>query len=141
MGGLLGVPDFACTPEMTNEAAHNTKKFKCIFREERGHFPLSENPQVFHRYRYPVLEKIVAASSQDLMKAPDRGTRRAFFGGGIVLRDPAMVGQLAPLRQASCRPSNCPRGSQKLTGRRRCNRSSPFLRPLAWGIVEHERLA
>lgn len=60
LGGLLGVPDFVCTPEMTHEAARNTKNFKCIFMEEGGHFPLSENPQVFNRY--PVLEKIVAAS-------------------------------------------------------------------------------
>lgn len=58
---MTGVYDFACTPEMTEEAAKNTKNSECIIMEEIGHFPMSENPDVFNRYLYPVLDKIVAA--------------------------------------------------------------------------------
>ena len=59
---MTGVYDFACTPEMTEEAARNTKNSECIIMEEIGHFPMSENPEVFNRYLYPVLDKIVAAN-------------------------------------------------------------------------------
>ena len=59
---MTGVYDFACTPEMTEEAAAKTKNSECIIMEEIGHFPMSENPEVFNRYLYPVLEKIRAAS-------------------------------------------------------------------------------
>jgi pimeloyl-ACP methyl ester carboxylesterase len=47
---------------MTEEAAAKTKNSECIIMEEIGHFPMSENPEVFNRYLYPVLEKIRAAS-------------------------------------------------------------------------------
>jgi pimeloyl-ACP methyl ester carboxylesterase len=56
---MTGVYDFACTPEMTEEAAKNTKNSECIIMEEIGHFPMSENPDVFNRYLLPVLDKIL----------------------------------------------------------------------------------
>ena len=58
---MTGVYDFACTPEMTEEAAKKTKNSECIIMEEIGHFPMSENPDVFNRYLMPVLDKILAA--------------------------------------------------------------------------------
>ena len=46
---------------MTEEAAKKTKNSECIIMEEIGHFPMSENPDVFNRYLMPVLDKILAA--------------------------------------------------------------------------------
>jgi pimeloyl-ACP methyl ester carboxylesterase len=59
---MTGVYDFACTPEMTEESAAKTKNSECIIMEEIGHFPMSENPELFNSYLMPVLDKIVAAS-------------------------------------------------------------------------------
>jgi pimeloyl-ACP methyl ester carboxylesterase len=58
---MTGVYDFACTPDMTEEVAKNTKNSECIIMEEIGHFPMSENPEVFGNYLMPVLEKILAS--------------------------------------------------------------------------------
>jgi pimeloyl-ACP methyl ester carboxylesterase len=39
------------------------KNSECIIMEEIGHFPMSENPEVFNRYLMPVLDKILANES------------------------------------------------------------------------------
>jgi pimeloyl-ACP methyl ester carboxylesterase len=57
---MTGVYDFACTPEMTEDTAKKTKNSECIIMEEIGHFPMSENPELFNIYLYPVLDKIMA---------------------------------------------------------------------------------
>ncbi|HLW70069.1 MAG TPA: alpha/beta hydrolase [Candidatus Binataceae bacterium] len=55
---MTGVYDFACTPEMTRQTAEKVKGSECIIMEGIGHFPMSENPEIYKKYLMPVLDKI-----------------------------------------------------------------------------------
>jgi pimeloyl-ACP methyl ester carboxylesterase len=61
---MTGVYDFACTPEMTAETGKKIKGSETIIMEDIGHFPTSENPEVFKRYLMPVLEKVRAGERE-----------------------------------------------------------------------------
>ena len=61
---MTGVYDFACTPEMTQQTADKIKNSECIIMEGIGHFPMSENPEVFKEYLMPVLKKIVQSDRE-----------------------------------------------------------------------------
>lgn len=56
---MTGAYDFACTPEMTKQTAEKTKNAEAIIMEGIGHFPMSENPDVFKKYLMPLLERIL----------------------------------------------------------------------------------
>jgi len=62
---MTGVYDFACTPEMTQETADKIKNAECIIMEGIGHFPMSENPEVFKEYLIPVLKKIIQSDREE----------------------------------------------------------------------------
>ena len=70
---MTGVYDFACTPEMTEEAAKKVKGSEAIIMEEIGHFPMSENPEVYKEYLMPVLEKILAAEREPAKASAETG--------------------------------------------------------------------
>ena len=56
---MTGVYDFACTPEMTEQTADKIRNAECIIMKGIGHFPTSENPEVFKKYLMPVLDRLV----------------------------------------------------------------------------------
>ncbi len=70
---MTGVYDFACTPEMTEETAKKVKGSEAIIMEEIGHFPMSENPEVYKEYLMPVLEKILAAEREPAKASAETG--------------------------------------------------------------------
>jgi pimeloyl-ACP methyl ester carboxylesterase len=70
---MTGVYDFACTPEMTEETAKKVKGSEAIIMEEIGHFPMSENPEVYKEYLMPVLEKILAAEREPARASAETG--------------------------------------------------------------------
>jgi len=70
---ITGVYDFACTPEMTEETARKVKGSEAIIMEEIGHFPMSENPEVYKEYLMPVLEKILAADREPAKASAETG--------------------------------------------------------------------
>lgn len=70
---MTGVYDFACTPEMTEETANKVKGSEAIIMEEIGHFPMSENPEVYKEYLMPVLEKILAAEREPARASAETG--------------------------------------------------------------------
>jgi pimeloyl-ACP methyl ester carboxylesterase len=70
---MTGVYDFACTPEMTEETATKVKGSEAIIMEEIGHFPMSENPEVYKEYLMPVLEKILAAEREPAKASVETG--------------------------------------------------------------------
>ena len=70
---MTGVYDFACTPEMTEETAKKVKGSEAIIMEEIGHFPMSENPEVYKEYLMPVLEKILAAEREPAKASVETG--------------------------------------------------------------------
>ena len=55
---LSGEYDCSCTPEKTMETASRIKGAKAKIMEGMGHFPMSENPELFKSYIYPVLNEI-----------------------------------------------------------------------------------
>ena len=55
-----GIPLVCRTFTKTESTARRVKNSECIIMEEIGHFPMSENPDVFNRYLMPVLDKILA---------------------------------------------------------------------------------
>lgn len=61
---ITGAYDFACTPEMTEEAAAEIKNSTAIIMEDIGHFPMSENPETYKKYIMPVLEEIRAGKTE-----------------------------------------------------------------------------
>lgn len=61
---LTGEYDFACTPENSEATAQKIKGAEYMLMEDIGHFPTSENPEVFKKYLMPVLEKIQKAESK-----------------------------------------------------------------------------
>lgn len=66
---ITGIYDFACTPEMTQQTADKIKNAECIIMEGIGHFPMSENPEVYKEYLMPVLKKIVQLDNE--RRGPD----------------------------------------------------------------------
>jgi pimeloyl-ACP methyl ester carboxylesterase len=70
---MTGVYDFACTPEMTEETAKKVKGSEAIIMEEIGHFPMSENPEVYKEYLMPVLEKILVAEREPARASAETG--------------------------------------------------------------------
>ena len=58
---LSGEYDVSATPEMGRELAELIGAAHFEVMKDVGHFPMSENPELFRRYLLPVLEKILAA--------------------------------------------------------------------------------
>jgi pimeloyl-ACP methyl ester carboxylesterase len=58
---LTGEYDFSCTPADTERTAGQIKGAEVTVMRGLGHFPMSENPQLFRSYILPVLEKIRSA--------------------------------------------------------------------------------
>ena len=85
---------------MTQQTADKIRNSECIIMEGIGHFPMSENPELFKEYLMPVLKKIVQADREAGRSSSDRD-----------------YGQPAP----------APRGSQRddSHGRDRDHRSPP----------------
>ena len=73
---MTGVYDFACTPEMTQQTADKIKNSECIIMQDIGHFPMSENPELFKEYLMPVLKKIVQ-SDREAGRSTERAGRDA----------------------------------------------------------------
>ena len=57
---LSGEYDYSCTPQETLAVARSIPGCDVTIMEGLGHFPMSENPQVFLNYLVPVLERISA---------------------------------------------------------------------------------
>jgi pimeloyl-ACP methyl ester carboxylesterase len=57
---LSGEYDYSCTPEETLAVARSIPGCDVTIMKGLGHFPMSENPQVFLDYLLPVLQKISA---------------------------------------------------------------------------------
>jgi pimeloyl-ACP methyl ester carboxylesterase len=55
---MAGEYDYSCTPEDTKATGSKIPGAEVIIMKEMGHFPMSENPELFQRYILPVLEKI-----------------------------------------------------------------------------------
>ncbi len=56
---LSGEYDCSCTPERTLETAKRIKGSRAIIIPGIGHFPMSENPELFKTYIYPILDEII----------------------------------------------------------------------------------
>ena len=56
---LSGEYDCSCTPERTLETAKRIKGSKATIIPGIGHFPMSENPELFKSYIYPILDEIL----------------------------------------------------------------------------------
>ena len=56
---LSGEYDCSCTPERTMETAKRIKGSKATIIPGIGHFPMSENPDLFKTYIYPILDEII----------------------------------------------------------------------------------
>ncbi|MGYP005665128143 len=54
---MTGEYDYSCTPEATVETASRIPGAEAVIMREVGHFPMSENPDVFRNYLIPVLDK------------------------------------------------------------------------------------
>ena len=59
---LTGEYDVSATPELSRELAEEINATSFEVMENMGHFPMSENPEVFRNYLLPVLDKITAIS-------------------------------------------------------------------------------
>ena len=55
---LSGEYDYSCTPEETLAVANSIPGSDVTIMKGLGHFPMSENPQVFLTHLLPVLDKI-----------------------------------------------------------------------------------
>jgi pimeloyl-ACP methyl ester carboxylesterase len=55
---LSGEYDYSCTPEETLAVASSIPGCEVTIMKGLGHFPMSENPDVFLKHLLPVLEKI-----------------------------------------------------------------------------------
>lgn len=58
---LSGEYDYSCTPEDTLDAARRIKGAQATIMQGLGHFPMSEDPQRFMTYLWPILDRIRAA--------------------------------------------------------------------------------
>ena len=56
---LSGEYDCSCTPERTLETAKRIKGSKATIIPGIGHFPMSETPELFKSYIYPILDEIL----------------------------------------------------------------------------------
>ena len=56
---LSGEYDCSCTPERTLATASRIKGAKAVIIPGIGHFPMSENPELFKSYIYPILDEIL----------------------------------------------------------------------------------
>ena len=56
---LSGEYDCSCTPERTLETASRIDGAKATIIPGIGHFPMSENPELFKSYIHPILDKIL----------------------------------------------------------------------------------
>ena len=56
---LSGEYDCSCTPERTLATASRIKGAKATIIPGIGHFPMSENPELFKSYIYPILDEIL----------------------------------------------------------------------------------
>jgi len=56
---LSGEYDCSCTPERTLATASRIKGSKATIIPGMGHFPMSENPELFKTYIYPILDEIL----------------------------------------------------------------------------------
>lgn len=59
---LTGEYDYSCTPEDTERTAASIDAAEAVIMKEMGHFPMSENPEMFRKYLLPVLDDIRAKS-------------------------------------------------------------------------------
>ncbi len=59
---LTGEYDYSCAPADTEAAAALIDGAKVVIMKGLAHFPMSENPELFHSYLLPVLDEIRAAS-------------------------------------------------------------------------------
>ena len=57
---LSGEYDYSCPPEDSREVARILGGPEAVVMEDIGHFPMSENPDLFRRHLLPVLERIAA---------------------------------------------------------------------------------
>lgn len=55
---LSGEYDCSCTPERMLATAERIEGSKAVLMEGMGHFPMSENPELFRKHILPVLEEI-----------------------------------------------------------------------------------
>jgi len=62
---LTGEYDLSATPALTAELARLIKPRHCEVMRGLGHFPMSENPQVFLSYLRPVLERIAREDERE----------------------------------------------------------------------------
>ncbi len=63
---LSGEYDSSCTPERMMETAERIHGAKAVVMEGMGHFPMSENPEVFRSFLLPVLEEIIELEEGEL---------------------------------------------------------------------------
>ncbi len=59
---MTGEYDYSCTPELTLETAARIPGAHAIIMQELGHFPMSENPQLFRGYLLDVLSALSTRS-------------------------------------------------------------------------------
>ena len=57
---LSGEYDYSCTPEETLAVANSITGCEVTIMKGLGHFPMSENPEVFLTHLLPVLDKIAS---------------------------------------------------------------------------------
>jgi len=55
---LTGEYDFSCDPEDTIRTTESIPSVKFVIMKDLGHFPMSENPEQFKKYIFPILEEI-----------------------------------------------------------------------------------
>jgi pimeloyl-ACP methyl ester carboxylesterase len=60
---MTGEYDFSCTPEDALRTGKKIPGAKVIIMEGLGHFPMSENPELFRKYLLPILGEIVENTS------------------------------------------------------------------------------
>lgn len=61
---LTGEYDYSCSPDDTLRTARSIDGAQVTVMERLGHFPMSENPEQFHRYIAPVLAEVRARAGQ-----------------------------------------------------------------------------
>lgn len=60
---LSGEYDYSCTPEDTLAVARSVAGSEVTIMKDLGHFPMSENPELFLNYLVPVLNKIRSSAT------------------------------------------------------------------------------
>ena len=60
---LTGEYDYSCTPAASEATAAKIDGSQLTIMKGLGHFPMSEDPEIFKGYLYPVLDDIVANSA------------------------------------------------------------------------------